>query len=194
MLLTPHQGNQTYAEKAPSALSSTFHRMYSARAPVDSARALGEEPTPQAAVGRPLHGGWQVARGLGLYEELPVQGWAVGTHLRMAHATHGGQSGEGRTNDTHSSTTDPEARLARKGPGWEARLCCMGHVLMEHRKVLAVDVNVSQATGTAEREAAAHGAWKAIHHGRSRQELQHPLFAQTCRQMKLATHVAQRRR
>ena len=62
--------------------------------------------------------------------------------------------GEQRTNDTHQSTTDPEARLARKGRGKEARLCFTGHVLMENRNGMVVDVNFTQATGTAEREAA----------------------------------------
>lgn len=62
--------------------------------------------------------------------------------------------GEQRTNDTHQSTTDPEARLARKGRGKEARLCFTGHVLMENRNGLVVDVAITQATGTAEREVA----------------------------------------
>ena len=59
-----------------------------------------------------------------------------------------------RTNDTHESTTDGEARLARKGSGKEAKLCFAGHVLMENRNGLVVDVTLTQATGTAEREAA----------------------------------------
>ena len=62
--------------------------------------------------------------------------------------------GETRTNATHASTTDPDARLARKGPGKEAKLSYSGHVLMENRNGLAVDVALLPATGTAEREAA----------------------------------------
>ncbi len=62
--------------------------------------------------------------------------------------------GQKRTNDTHRSTTDPEARLARKGSGKEARLSFMGHVLMENRNGLVTDIAFTQATGTAEREAA----------------------------------------
>ena len=62
--------------------------------------------------------------------------------------------GQQRTNDTHISQTDPEARLARKGKGQETRLCYAGHVLMENRHGLILDVHVSQATGTAERDAA----------------------------------------
>src|SRR3989442_8748890 len=62
--------------------------------------------------------------------------------------------GERRSNATHASTTDPEARLARKGPGKEAKLAYQGHVLMENRNGLVVDTCVTQATGTAERQAA----------------------------------------
>jgi len=62
--------------------------------------------------------------------------------------------GQQRTNDTHVSRTDPEARLARKGKGQETRLCYAGHVLMENRHGLILDVHVSQATGAAERDAA----------------------------------------
>jgi transposase len=61
---------------------------------------------------------------------------------------------EKRSNETHQSTTDPEARLYKKGDGQPARLCYMGHALMENRHGLAVDGLVTQATGTAEREAA----------------------------------------
>ena len=62
--------------------------------------------------------------------------------------------GEQRTNDTHASTTDPEARLFRKGKGKEAKLCFMGHLLMENRHGLIVDGRVSEANGTAERDEA----------------------------------------
>src|SRR5690349_16433763 len=62
--------------------------------------------------------------------------------------------GEPRRNDTHGSTTDPEARLFRKGPGKEARLCFMGHALMENRNGLVVDACLTQANGHAERQAA----------------------------------------
>lgn len=62
--------------------------------------------------------------------------------------------GEKRRNETHGSRTDPEALLARKGPGKEAKLSYMGHVLMENRNGLVVDVLLTQATGKAERQAA----------------------------------------
>jgi len=61
---------------------------------------------------------------------------------------------EKRSNETHQSTTDPEARLYKKGDGQPAKLCYMGHALMENRHGLAVGGIVSQATGTAERETA----------------------------------------
>jgi hypothetical protein len=62
--------------------------------------------------------------------------------------------GKPRKNDTHVSTTDPEARLYTKSAGQAAKLCFMGHVLTENRNGLIVDVLLSQATGQAEREAA----------------------------------------
>ena len=60
--------------------------------------------------------------------------------------------GEKRSNKTHRSTTDPDARLMRKGLGKEARLVFMGHALMENRHGLLVDFQVTHATGTAERD------------------------------------------
>jgi transposase len=62
--------------------------------------------------------------------------------------------GEKRKNDTHSSTTDPDARLFRKGTGKEAKLCHMGHLMTENRNGLIVDARVSEANGTAERTTA----------------------------------------
>jgi transposase len=62
--------------------------------------------------------------------------------------------GQKRSNDTHASRTDPEARLYRKGPGKEARLCFMGHALMENRNGLVVDACLTEADSHAEREAA----------------------------------------
>jgi len=62
--------------------------------------------------------------------------------------------GERRSNTTHASTTDPDARLARKGNAQEAKLCYTGHVLMENRNGLAVGGCVLPASGYAERAAA----------------------------------------
>jgi transposase len=62
--------------------------------------------------------------------------------------------GERRTNATHQSTTDPEARLAKKGAGKEARLCYAGHVQMDNRHGLVVNTRLTQASGNAEPMAA----------------------------------------
>jgi len=62
--------------------------------------------------------------------------------------------GEKRTNETHQSTTDPDARLYKKAKGQESKLCYLGHVVMENRNGLVVNARVTKATGTAEREAA----------------------------------------
>jgi transposase len=62
--------------------------------------------------------------------------------------------GESRKNDTHQSTTDPDAQLARKGQGKEAKLSYAGHVLLDNRHGLVANVCTTAATGTAEREAA----------------------------------------
>lgn len=62
--------------------------------------------------------------------------------------------GEERRNDTHESTTDPEAKLARKGPGKEAKLSYCGNLLVENGNGLIMEAEVLQANGTAERDAA----------------------------------------
>ena len=62
--------------------------------------------------------------------------------------------GKKRSNETHASTTDPDARLYRKGPGKEAKLCFIGHGLMENRHGLLVDACLTPADGHAERVAA----------------------------------------
>ena len=64
--------------------------------------------------------------------------------------------GHKRSNDTHASTTDPDARLYRKGKGKETKLCFIGHGLMENRHGLLVDACLTQADGHAERVAALH--------------------------------------
>jgi transposase len=80
-------------------------------------------------------------------DEPPAQGG------RNADADFHGQK---RSNDTHTSTTDPDARLYRKGKGKETKLCFIGHGLMENRHGLLVDACLTQADGHAERVAALH--------------------------------------
>ena len=62
--------------------------------------------------------------------------------------------GQKRSNATHASTSDPDARLYRKGQGKEAKLCHMGHALMENRSGLIVETETTTADGHAERRAA----------------------------------------
>jgi transposase len=93
-----------------------------------------------------------------------IEAWAS---LKSFRRKDGGDDGQGpgrngernfhkekRSNETHQSTTDPEARLYKKGDGQPAKLCYIGHALMENRHGLAVSGGISQATGTAERETA----------------------------------------
>ena len=106
--------------------------------------------------------------------------------------------GEKRCNDTHQSTTDPEARLCKKAKGQEAKLGYWGHVLMENRNGLAVDTRLTLATGTAEREAALAMVEKRV--GAPRITLggdknydTHD-FVQELRQNRVTPHVAQNNR
>ena len=62
--------------------------------------------------------------------------------------------GQKRSNDTHASTTDPDARLYKKSPGTGAMLCFIGHALMENRSGLIVQGDLTRADGRAERPAA----------------------------------------
>ena len=104
--------------------------------------------------------------------------------------------GEHRTNATHESTTDPEARLAKKGAGKEARLCFAGHVLMENRTGLVVDVVVTRATGIAERETALDmlenvpGSQRITVGADKGYDTRD--FVTACREMNVTPHVARR--
>ena len=101
--------------------------------------------------------------------------------------------GEKRTNQTHQSTTDPEARLYRKSKGHEAKLVYMGHALVENRNGLVVNTRVTQATGTAEREAALVMAGEiggpATIGGDKNFDTKD--FVHECRDMDVTPHVAQ---
>ncbi|HXH33629.1 MAG TPA: IS5 family transposase [Plantibacter sp.] len=101
--------------------------------------------------------------------------------------------GEKRRNDTHASTTDGEAKLARKGNGKEAKLCFSAHALMENRNGLLVALRVGAATGTAEREHALEmlaehatdGATVAADKGYDQRA-----FVDGCRELGVTPHVA----
>ena len=84
-------------------------------------------------------------------DTMPSSADAADTKSRNAEVDFHGQK---RSNATHVSTTDPEARLYKKGKGAAAKLCFMGHAMTENRHGLVVETEMTQATGTAEREAA----------------------------------------
>jgi transposase/IS5 family transposase len=102
--------------------------------------------------------------------------------------------GEKRSNETHASTTDPDARLYRKGNGRESVLCYMGHALMENRHGLAVGGEVTHATGTAERAAALdlvdrHGAAGRITLGGDK-GYDVAAFVEALREREVTPHIA----
>lgn len=102
--------------------------------------------------------------------------------------------GQKRSNETHASTTDPEAKLFRKGNGREAKLSYCGNVLMENRSGLLVDVDVAPADGYGEREGAARMLARLP---RKRRTLGADKgydtkgFIQSCRELSITPHVAQ---
>jgi transposase len=103
--------------------------------------------------------------------------------------------GQRRTNDTHHSTTDPDARLYKKARGREARLGYLGHVLMEHRSGLIVKATVTPADGHGERDAAL--VMLAGLRGRHRITVAADkaydicAFARELRRMRVTPHIAQ---
>jgi transposase len=110
--------------------------------------------------------------------------------------------GEKRTNQTHESKTDPDAKLYRKGKGQEAKLGYLGHVLMENRNGLLVDAMVTTADGTAEREAGllmVHRKWRRNRRWGPRAPISVGAdkaydtrdFVQTLREFGVRVHVAQ---
>ena len=86
-----------------------------------------------------------------------IEAWASQKSFRPKDGSGGGDGadfhGQQRKHDTHASTTDPDSRLYRKAAGREAKLCYMGHAMMENRHGLAVAGLVTKANGTAERRA-----------------------------------------
>jgi transposase len=107
--------------------------------------------------------------------------------------------GRKRTNETHASTTDPEAMLYRKGPGQEALLCYIGHGLMENRSGLLVDARLTKVSGRAEwlaglKMIAPHADRpKAITLGGDK-NFDSPDFVMELREMNVTPHVAQKKR
>ena len=106
--------------------------------------------------------------------------------------------GERCSNETHRSTTDPEARLAKKGRGKEARLCFGAHVLMDNREGLAVDVRLTPADGSGEWAAAVEmlasvSGTGRITLGADRGDDTRG-FVRECRKLKVTPHVARKQR
>ena len=109
--------------------------------------------------------------------------------------------GERRGNESHRSSTDPEARLARKGKGREARLCYAGHSLIENRNGLITQCELTQASGTAEREAGLRLlARERGRRGRGRMSVAADKgydtadFVAGARELRITPHVARKKR
>lgn len=104
--------------------------------------------------------------------------------------------GERRSNDTHESKSDPESRLYRKSNAAPALPSYLGHVVTDNRHGLVVNVQATQATGTAEREAALAMLRESVTHGRritvgADKAYDVRGFVNACRAMKVTPHVAQ---
>lgn len=131
-----------------------------------------------------------------------IEAWASHKSFRPKDEDGGGKGpkdfhGEKRGNDTHRSTSDPEARLYRRGKGKESKLSYIGHALIENRHSLVVGSKATKATGKAERETAAdliaaipgrHRITVAADKGYDAGE-----FVEKLREFNAAPHVAQKK-
>ncbi len=137
-----------------------------------------------------------------------LEAWASHKSFRPRDGSgHGGTPGPGRnaevdyhgerrSNETHRSTTDPEAQLARKGNSVAAKLSYAGHLLLEHRSALIADIELTQATGYAEREAALALLRRLPRRARRRtvagdKGFDTADFIAGCRELGVTPHVAQ---
>ena len=153
------------------------------------------------------------AQGLLSSEHFTVDGtlldaWASQKSFRPREDQDGGSGASGgnpsidfhgttRRNDTHQSTTDPDARLAKKGPGRESKLSYAAHALIENRHGLIVRAVVTPATGHAEVDAAIWMLGDLPDTGRvtvgADKGYDIPRFIQACREMRITPHVAQKK-
>lgn len=104
--------------------------------------------------------------------------------------------GQPRANDTHASTTDPDARLFKKSEGTASRLCHMSHLLMENRNGLVVDVATTEANGKAERQAALKLLGKHAKRGATvgaDKGYDTANFVAGCRKLGVTPHVARKK-
>ncbi len=132
-----------------------------------------------------------------------IEAWASLKSFRPKDEPPGGDGngwsdfrGSRRSNETHESKTDPEAKLMRKGNGQEARLCFSGHVLMENRNGLVLDLRVAQATGSAERLEGLEMLKTLAESARRRtvgadKAYDTKDFVASCREIRITPHVAQ---
>ena len=160
---------------------------------LDQARAQGLLSDEHFTVDGTLIEAWASQKSFQPKEEGP-SGPTGGGDGRNEDVDYRGQK---RSNETHASTTDPDARLSKKSSGGEARLSYMGHVLMENRNGLVVDQRVSISSGTAEPEAAvamvseipgSHRITVGMDKGYDRRACVEDL-----RQLNATAHVAQRK-
>lgn len=131
-----------------------------------------------------------------------IEAWASQKSFRPKEEGESGPApreadfhGERRTNDTHQSTTDPDCRLYKKSKGSEAKLSYLGHLLMENRNGLLVGTMVTQADGTAERDAALRMVKKIPRTKRvtlgGDKNFDTRDFVSSLREIKITPHVAQ---
>ncbi len=170
-------------------------------ATVEQARQQGLLSAEHFSVDGTLLEAWASLKSFRPRDGDPPAGDGSGDRIR---ADGGGRNpevdfrGERRRNETHRSTTDPEARLARKGKGKEARLCFGAHVLMDNREGLVVDVRLTPADGAGERDTAVEMLASApgtrrITVGADR-GYDTRGFVRACRNLKVTPHVAQKQR
>ena len=129
-----------------------------------------------------------------------IEAWASHKSFRPKDGSDDGDSGGGfrgskRRNDTHRSTTDPQAKLYRKSKGQEAKLSYLGHVVIDNRHGLAVDATLTEANGRAEREAALEMAARLPGEGQvtlgADKGYDAQDFVQGLRELDVTPHVAQ---
>jgi transposase len=130
-----------------------------------------------------------------------IKAWASHKSMRRKDGSDDGRPpedwrGERRSNETHESKTDPESRLYRKSNAAPALPSYLGHVVTDNRHGLVVNVQATQATGTAEREAALVMLRESVAHNRritvgADKAYDVKGFVKACRDIKVTPHVAQ---
>jgi transposase len=134
-----------------------------------------------------------------------IEAWASQKSFQRkdgGDSTPGQFHGDKRSNETHESKTDPDAKLYRKSKGQEAKLGYLGHVLMENRHGLILDAMLTQADGTAERDAALLMLYRKWREGKRRGPATVGAdkaydtwdFVRTIRDMNIRPHVSQNTR